>query len=69
MDTASSIRSRTLTQRQARVLYFLRLGYSNKRIACEIGSTESYVANICSDIFTRLGVENRTQAALSAAPD
>jgi two-component system, NarL family, nitrate/nitrite response regulator NarL len=53
-----------LTARQKRVLQLLRQGQSNKRIAIELQMCESTVKVHVRQIMRKLGVANRTQAAL-----
>lgn len=55
-----------LTARQVEVLRLLRQGESNKRIARELGMCESTVKVHVRQIMRKLGVSNRTQAALYA---
>lgn len=55
-----------LTQRQYDVLALLREGQSNKRIARALGLQEATVKVHVRQIMRRLGVANRTQAALLA---
>ncbi|MCO6417822.1 response regulator transcription factor [Siccirubricoccus sp. KC 17139] len=54
----------TLTARQADVLRLLRQGQSNKRIARDLGMCESTVKVHVRQVMRKLGVANRTQAAL-----
>lgn len=53
-----------LSPAQAMVLNYLILGLSNKEIAQELQVTPETVKVHCSDIFKKLNVTNRTQAAL-----
>jgi two-component system, NarL family, response regulator LiaR len=55
-----------LTPRETDVLRLLALGLANKRIALELGISERTVKTHVSSIFTKLGVTDRTQAALYA---
>ncbi|MFC3126686.1 LuxR C-terminal-related transcriptional regulator [Pseudoroseomonas globiformis] len=61
----------TFTLRQREVLEQLRRGYSNKLIGRELQMCESTVKVHVRQIMRKLGVSNRTQAALQAltAPD
>lgn len=59
-------RGRPLTSRQAAVLALLREGKPNKIIAHELNVSENTVKVHISGIMRRLGVTNRTQAALTA---
>ena len=67
---ASGVTSQTtalkqLTQRQLCVLRCLLLGKSNKIIAKELHIAETTVKTHVSEILRKLGVENRTQAAVA----
>lgn len=53
-----------LSPAQKTVLNYLILGFSNKEIAHELFVTPETVKVHCSDIFKKLDVNNRTQAAL-----
>ena len=55
-----------LTEREREVLKRLGRGLSNKEIALELTLTEMTVKGYVSDIFAKLGVSDRTQAALTA---
>jgi DNA-binding NarL/FixJ family response regulator len=55
-----------LTSRQMRVLKLLAQGLSNKQIARELEISEITVKAHVSLIFRKLGVSNRTQAAIEA---
>jgi DNA-binding NarL/FixJ family response regulator len=63
----SSSLSGGLTLRQREVLACLRLGQSNKQIARELDMQEATVKVHIRQIMRKLGVANRTQAALHAA--
>jgi NarL family two-component system response regulator LiaR len=56
----------TLTPRELEVLSLLCRGLSNKRIASELGLSEKTVKAHTGHIFGKLGVTDRTQAALIA---
>jgi DNA-binding NarL/FixJ family response regulator len=56
----------TLSARECGVLRLLAEGRSNKEIAAELGLAEGTVKNHLSNIFGKLGVLDRTQAALRA---
>lgn len=58
--------SGALTHRQIEVLRLLQEGQSNKRIARCLGLRESTIKVHVRHIMRKLGVENRTQAALSS---
>jgi DNA-binding CsgD family transcriptional regulator len=53
-----------LTQRETEVLKWVRQGKSNKEIAAILGIEPKTVAKHLERIFKKLGVENRTAAAL-----
>jgi two-component system, NarL family, response regulator LiaR len=56
-----------LTDREQDVLDLIARGYANKRIARELGISEKTVKNHVSHVLAKLGVSDRTQAALYAA--
>jgi NarL family two-component system response regulator LiaR len=55
-----------LTRREAEVLDLITCGYSNKRIALELGISEKTVKTHVGHLLAKLGVADRTQAALRA---
>lgn len=55
-----------LTRREVDVLRLLALGYSNRVIAEKLFISEKTVKNHLTSIFQKLGVEDRTQAAIHA---
>jgi NarL family two-component system response regulator LiaR len=55
-----------LTARERDVLRLLAGGYANKRIALELGIAEKTVKTHVSHVLSKLGVSDRTQAALVA---
>jgi DNA-binding NarL/FixJ family response regulator len=55
-----------LTRREAEVLELIAAGRSNKRIAYELGISEKTVKNHVGRLLEKLGVSDRTQAALLA---
>ena len=55
-----------LTSREMEVLELIVKGRSNKRIAAELGIAEGTVKIHINNILSKLGVEDRTQAATSA---
>jgi len=56
----------SLTERERGILKLLAKGKSNKEIAGELSLTEMTVKGYVSDLFVKLGVNDRTQAALMA---
>lgn len=56
----------SLTERERGILKLLARGKSNKEIASELALTEMTVKGYVSDLFAKLGVNDRTQAALMA---
>ena len=55
-----------LTRRERQVLELIGAGYSNKRIAFELGIAEKTVKTHVGHLLAKLGVADRTQAALLA---
>ena len=55
-----------LTRREREVLCLLAAGRSNKRIAFELGIAEKTVKTHVGHVLAKLGVTDRTQAALLA---
>jgi two-component system, NarL family, response regulator LiaR len=55
-----------LTPREREVLALLARGYANKRIARELGVAEKTVKTHVGHVLAKLGVSDRTQAALLA---
>ena len=55
-----------LTRRERQVLELIAGGYSNKRIAFELGIAEKTVKTHVGHLLAKLGVADRTQAALLA---
>jgi NarL family two-component system response regulator LiaR len=56
-----------LTPREQEVLDLIEGGFANKRIALELGIAEKTVKTHVSHVLAKLGVSDRTQAALYAA--
>ena len=55
-----------LTEREGEILRLIALGASNKDIANRLNIAEKTVRNHISNIFSKIHVNNRTQAALYA---
>jgi DNA-binding NarL/FixJ family response regulator len=55
-----------LTEREREILQLLASGHDNRTIAGRLHLSEKTVGNRLSEIFQKLGVTNRTQAALVA---
>jgi DNA-binding NarL/FixJ family response regulator len=55
-----------LTAREREILQLLAVGHDNRTIAARLHLSEKTVGNRLSEIFQKLGVTNRTQAALVA---
>jgi DNA-binding NarL/FixJ family response regulator len=52
----------TLTPRELEILRYAQIGLTNKRIAAIVSLTEQTVKFHLSNLYGKLGVENRTQA-------
>ncbi|TMK69415.1 MAG: response regulator transcription factor [Actinobacteria bacterium] len=57
----------SLTPREREVLELIGRGFSNKRIALELGLAEKTVKTHVTHVLGKLGVADRTQAAIYAA--
>ena len=55
-----------LTPREQEVLALIGRGFSNKRIALELGIAEKTVKTHVGHVLAKLGVTDRTQAAVHA---
>jgi DNA-binding NarL/FixJ family response regulator len=67
-ETADLVkRMASLTPQQVRVLMMVSAGLLNKQIAYELNVSEATVKAHVSAILTKLGVESRTQAVITAA--
>jgi len=55
-----------LTDRETEILKLVTRGLSNKEIGLRLSLTEGTVKNYVSGILQKLGVQDRTQAALKA---
>lgn len=65
-DGRRSPADQTLTRREREVLELIARGRSNKRIAFELGISEKTVKTHVGHVLAKLGVSDRTQAALVA---
>lgn len=65
-STEATVSSTMLSVREMDVLRHLARGRTNKEIASDLHVTEGTVKNHLTNIFSRLGVLDRTQAALKA---
>jgi len=63
---AGSDQSHSLSERELEILKLLAQGASNRQIASQLFLAEGTVKNYISNILDKLGVEDRTQAALRA---
>ncbi len=64
--TGERLAHEDLTPRELDILKEIAAGKSNKSIACELGLTEGTVKGYVSTVLSKLGVNDRTQAALYA---
>jgi len=63
---AERLKREELTQREQDVLTLLTKGRSNKEIASDLAISEDTVKYHLKTLFTKLGVQDRTEAAISA---
>ncbi len=66
-DASSQLTVRKLTPRERRVLELLAGGLSNKEIAQQMRYSVGTIKNVVAHVFDKLGVPDRTQAAILAA--
>lgn len=64
--TEVPVSAATLTSREAEVLELVRKGLANKQIARRLGISERTVKAHLTSVFQRIGVADRTQAAIWA---
>jgi two-component system NarL family response regulator len=62
----SMVSPSSLTPRELEILHLIVDGHTNLGIANELGISEKTVKTHCSRLFQRLGVTDRTQAAVWA---
>lgn len=55
-----------LTERELEVLRLVVEGHTNQEIACELGISDKTVAKHLGEVFNRLGVSSRVEAAVLA---
>jgi DNA-binding NarL/FixJ family response regulator len=65
-STMSMVSPSSLTRREMEILQLIVDGRTNHGIAVELGISEKTVKTHCSRLFQRLGVTDRTQAAVWA---
>jgi DNA-binding NarL/FixJ family response regulator len=65
-DPAGQAAPDRLTPREREVLALIGRGYANKRIALELGLSEKTIKTHVSHVLSKLGVTDRTAAALYA---
>ncbi len=66
MKRVKGTTSEALTNREVDVLKLVAEGLFNKEIACRLNISEKTVKNHVSNIFKKIGVSDRTQAAVYA---
>jgi len=54
----------SLSKQERRILAGIIQGKKNKEIAAELGISENTVKNHCVTLYRKLGVRNRTEAAV-----
>jgi DNA-binding NarL/FixJ family response regulator len=62
----SAVSPEPLTARELEILRLMARGHSNREIASALTITEGTVKNYVSDILAKMGVRDRTRAALKA---
>jgi DNA-binding NarL/FixJ family response regulator len=65
-DAGPEARAPAMSEQQWKILELLAQGFPNKAIAKELGIAPSTVKNQLTVVFDKLGVSNRTQAAIAA---
>ena len=65
-QAAQADEAHAMTRQQRRILELLAEGLPNKEIATKLGIASSTVKNQLTLVFGKLGVSNRTQAAIAA---
>jgi DNA-binding NarL/FixJ family response regulator len=67
--SATAVDRPILNEKQTLILRLVSEGYSNREIATRVHLSENTVKSHLQEIFTRLGVRNRVEAAIRAARD
>lgn len=63
--TSRTVAQYDLSDRENQVARYVRMGWSNRRIASELGIAEGTVKRHVSNILVKSGLESRTQLALA----
>jgi DNA-binding NarL/FixJ family response regulator len=53
-----------LTEREIEIIRYVAAGMNNREIANKLAYSEKTVKNYLSNIFSKLGIRDRTQAAI-----
>ena len=67
--SAAAVDRPILNEKQTLILRLISEGYSNREIATRVHLSENTVKSHLQEIFARLGVRNRVEAAIRAARD
>jgi two-component system, NarL family, response regulator DevR len=67
--SATAVNRPILNEKQTLILRLISEGYSNREIATRVHLSENTVKSHLQEIFARLGVRNRVEAAIRAARD
>ena len=54
----------TLTEKEKKVTELVVMGYTNKAIACQFGTTENMIKNRLKVVYDKLGVYSRLELTL-----
>jgi DNA-binding NarL/FixJ family response regulator len=66
-DSPSRVSSIPLSEPQLKILRLIAAGFSNREIASQVYLSENTVKSHVQEIFRKLGVRNRVEAALTAS--
>jgi DNA-binding NarL/FixJ family response regulator len=66
-ESSSRVSSMPLSEPQLKILRLIAAGFSNREIASRIYLSENTVKSHVQEIFRKLGVRNRVEAALTAS--